>query len=510
MGHPSRYWIQVGVKSSGKLQIAAIPEAEAFFRQHFPEYVDYPVVVDRQIQQPLVTWYHSDDMGLRQQAERCLRCFISHELKAQGQKFTDQWGKNYDVTAQDLWPRILDGVNALRNRPRLRDNSSYRSLTTRTLQGFDPARGGLSQWTRQQFENSTEVKQFWTERGVKPLSSWLLLKQTTPEKLQKLLSTASTQYSLTPLEIQAQVELLSAFHAVYCAEVETTRAAGQRYPHPTSDQLARMAARLTVPSAAVLTIAAAPSEENLSDHLKDRLEQLANRLRIDPAKRWEYLSLDQPIGTGNASATDRLLDSAMTFIEPLPEPGSPDREINEKIEQYCDRYWQPAVENVVEAQISYWRKNRKGQQKADQVLRGLQLFYCQGLSQGAIAERLGLKNQIAVNRLLKLQVLREDISRTMVDYLTKHVLEEVAPKYVSKFGAEASPPPYIADLAQARCNPERLRQLKQQTSQFLTPRIEQLVNRAKKEAFNSRDRTMACQVSRTICTYVQTRNPDHD
>ncbi|MEM9806313.1 MAG: hypothetical protein AAF959_13625, partial [Cyanobacteria bacterium P01_D01_bin.56] len=159
-----------------------------------------------------------------------------------------------------------------------------------------------------------------------------------------------------------------------------------------------------------------------------------------------------------------------------------------EIAAFCAPQWQAVVETVIEKQIRYYRQKRQGQQKVNQLLRGLFLFYCQGLTQTEIAQQLGLNNQSAVSRLLKLSELYPDISRNMLDYLTKSVSE----------------------FAYARRSPDKLHDLEQRVAQFLQPHVEQLVNQAKKEGFNSQSRSMECQVSQTICNYVQTKRGSYD
>jgi len=67
---------------------------------------------------------------------------------------------------------------------------------------------------------------------------------------------------------------------------------------------------------------------------------------------------------------------------------------------------------------------RRDSQKAQQFLTALHLFHCQGQSMSDIARNFNYKGQFQISRLLKLKVLRADIQRELLVYLSDRILEK--------------------------------------------------------------------------------------
>ncbi len=469
MGEPSKYWTLVGINSFGKCLTAQLEEAKAFFHKHFPEQVDPRNGQDRTIQRQLVQWFHSDAVedSRRIIAELCLRCFISNEIKQVCLAREKRYGKQHNFTSDDLLPLVLDEIHSSTTKATNREKRADQSLTAKILPTFDPDKSSLSTWTTRMVQSYPEFKRFLLEHGIEEVSDWVILNNRTSGGLQRILSQF---YRQTSIEIQQAVQLLESYHQVYrCPIRSQRRQRGQailrrRYPQPTPEQLRQIAELLE--STRKLT----PEEvltklQNLARLLRDY--RIYTRIGICPTQ-----SLDTP-GIKNKSETVEKEERGRTT--------DASDELTELLNPYIDPCLVQALEQVIEAHFNYLQGKKP--QKAENYLKGLHLFHCQGIPMGKIAPLLGWNSQSQVSRLLELDAFRADVKRRVLVCLKKRIFK----------------------LAQASYDLDSFRDWEQKVMEVLEPRIDDVIQEAEREASTSKNRVMNSQFSQTLCQYLQTR-----
>jgi len=510
MGTISKYWRLVRIDSFGNCQIEDIEDAKAFLHQQFSGLAEQEDVPDREIQRQLLQWFQANSSNLagkdiqRMMAELCLRCFISHEIKNICLELAQKFGKNHDFKSEDLLPLVLDttdpalakatsgigktsgehgsfvdkvksrvGFRSSTQPTKVTDSPTYRSLTTRILQSFDPNKSSLSVWTTRMVKSDKEVQRFLLECGIEQVTDWLILNQRTLGGLQRILSDF---YRRTATETQQAVQLLESYHQVYRAQLlEQRQQQGKakiksKYPPPTEQQLRQIAELLS--STRKLSPEAVLTElQNLAQLIRD----YRIYVRGGPAPR---VSVDNCDGIGNSS--NAIGDSHSTDNQD---------DLTEFLKPYRDACLKQAVEQVIQHRLSYLQ--RKKGQKHHIFLRALHLFHCQGIPMGEIAAQLGWQAQYQVSRLLKLKEFRADVARRMLVYFRDSLK--------NRFAA------HLSQLTKNYNDPDSLHQVESKIQQFITPHIEQLIQEAEKEANNSKSRVMSSQFSQTICHYLDTR-----
>jgi hypothetical protein len=513
MGTISKYWRLVRIDSFGHCQIEDMEDAKAFLHQQFSGLAEQEDIPDKEIQCQLLRGFRSNASILpgedtqRMMAELCLRCFISNEMKNICLELADKFGKNHDFDSDDLLPLVLDTtaptlakatpgieitsgehdsfVDKVKSSVGFRSSTkptqittksnpgietTYRSLTTRILQSFDPNKSNLSVWTTRMVKSDKEVQRFLLAHGIEQVTDWLILNQRTPGGLQRILSEF---YRRTATETQQAVQLLESYHQVYRVQLlEQRQQQGKtkvksKYPPPTEQQLRQIAE--------LLSATRKLSPEAVLTELQD-LAKLIRGYRIyargGPAPR---VYLDNCDGIGNSS--NAIGDS---------HPADNQDELTELLKPYRDACLKQAVEQVIQHRLSYLQ--RKKGQKHQIFLKALHLFHCQGIPMGEIAAHFGWQAQYQVSRLLKLKDFRADVARRMLVYFRDSLK--------NRFAA------HISKLTQDYNDPDSLHEVESKMQEFLKPQIDQLIQAAEKEANNSKCRVMSSQFSQTICHYL--------
>lgn len=392
----SNYWNLVRLDSSGKLQTTGISQAEQFLEQL--NLLDFEDVSDLRVQERLVEVKNSQDENSIN-AERCLRCFISHHIKRACIQLYKMFGQKHGFSRDELFgctdsDTLVTLDYLVGNRSETIGEDEYHPLAIKILKKFDLNEGKLSTWTNTCFRGSKELKAFLKEHGLLLITNWAILNDTDTTKVNKVLSEV---YDLTPTEIEKASILLSSYHSVYYGDrLRNGQGRGNKCQPPTTEQLERIAN--LVEQQAKLSLS---PEETLS-----RLEELANLLRQDGINvrggRIRQKSLDNPeINTERIQA-----DSASS---------EDDVHINFWLESYWQQFRQ-SLDESIKAVITNRFNNlqRRTPAKASKFITALKLFHCQEESMGAIAPQVGLKAQYQVTRLLKLGDLRADIRRHML------------------------------------------------------------------------------------------------
>lgn len=432
MGVLLKYCRRVVVNGFANRQIIEQAPNQAFLQKKFG-ILDDTQEVSQQIQ--IQTMQYLGQNINSKDAESCLRCFVSHQVESLCLQLEQRFGKQHDFTAAELLPYVLDSV-----REGVIYNSS--SLITRVLDTFDPSKGSLSTWTIRVFKGNSDVKRILREHGIEQVTNWMILSYMKPGRLQSILKEQHTE-----TEVNKALQLLDSFHEVYCTQLWQQRKVGtrSRYPQPTSEQLSQIGSKL-VPN---------KTPEEVLEQLQN-LSNLLRKERLRPTKT--------DIKTkhkGNDSSND--LTSTPQF----------------------DVCFTGAVKQVIEARIIYLqgKKTSKSQQKAENFIKALDLFHCQGVQMKQIAPQLDLRDQPTISRLLELDNLRSDIASAILKCLQEYILE----------------------YAKSRYHPDSLKEIEEKVKDTFGDDIQDLIEEAKKEANDGKARVKTSRLAKKICSYLDNR-----
>lgn len=452
MGQVSRYWTLVKLGSNGCSRTEAIAVARQFFQTQFSDLEDE--ILDRRIQSHL--WQilqHSRQPSEQSAAELCLRCFISYQVEQVCIQLENQFGEHYGFTRRDLFPYVLDDAGQVRSQNQRGD---YQPLGRQILQKFNPDHASLTTWTVRLVRQHPELNQFLLERGLCMLSDWAILNDTTPKKLRRVL----TQFHhLTEIEVQQSSVLLASYHAIYRRDRLMQGQKGQ-CPDPRMEQLQAIADLIRQNSPQTLSLSAVL--EHLH-RLADRLRQyrIATRGGQPPTH-----SLDQP--------------EQATLLEQLPNQSndSSDPQQLQFLQQYRQQF-HCCLDNALE-QVICDRQQKLQSPKNQSFLKGLQLFYCQGLSMTKIAIEIGLKAQFEVTRLLKLKEFRADVRHSLLFCLNQYVL----------------------DQAKSYLTLEQLNHLDEQIDLALSEQVDALIQADQANAATPKRYGSSYQFAQHVCRYL--------
>jgi hypothetical protein len=468
MGSASNYWQLVWLDGTGQRQVEEVSSAKTFFQERF---VAEPPISDVLLQRDLQLLRKSTSSAERQQAEWCLRCFISQQIEQVCMRLEIKFGTQHGFTHDDLLPFVLnDKLRADQPLPnRLVSTTQYRSLVSEILQTFDAHRAGLSTWVTRQVRHHPELRRFLQEHGVYLATDWGILNDTSPE----LLQTVFTEfYVLSAAEVASAYHLLQAYHQVYRQDRLRQRQLGQLQARavcsaPSSEQLTRIDRYLQ---------AQALSPPLSPEHILAKLQAIASQLR-------QY----------------RLHRSNKTLpTEPLDQPDAP--KIADKLATT-----DPEMDSEEDSFLMFYRKQmllcldcslakvtcdrvvalqqRKKKEEAQQFLIALKLVHCEGQPMGKIAPQIGLEAQYQVSRLLELRQFRANVGSHLLELLLSSVLEQ----------------------AEVYADPTRLHKLKQQIETILEEQIDSLIHAAESEASVGKQHPPTSLFARRLCHYLDSR-----
>jgi hypothetical protein len=427
-----RYWTLVRIDFTGKPKYQDFPTSQAFFARMFDNLVSVDDVVDGDIQRELLRWYKDPSFTERLLAERCLLCFISWILKQECEKLEKSFGENHNFTLGDLLPYVLDDEGDSKvpksdllpyvlddnGDSKVSKSASFQCFSRQILQSYDSKQSSLSTWTITKFKQHQPLNKFLLECGVYRISNWAILNDT---KLSYLTNVLQKFYSLSSLEIQNAECLLQSYHEVYRLErlKERKKITQRKCVAPTSSQLQKIAALIAKKSGRVVD----------GETVMEELQILASRLReyriYARGGPFPGESTDAPVA---GEADDRPLLVIDEISASIPNDSLVDNSLeeNESQEEFLELYRQQlhtslreAVGNVIESRVEYF-KPKKGD-KAQQFLVALELSQCQNLQMTEIADRLGMRAQDAVSRLLKLKEFYTDIQQQVLKMLVDYI-----------------------------------------------------------------------------------------
>lgn len=466
MGAASKYWTLVKIDIAGGSKIEVITSVKAFFTSAFLEDTAQTEVLDNEIQRQLRDWMTFPPSNQPEKsvlAERCLLCFISHNIEQVCRHLETQFGANHGFTYQDLLPFVLseDGrFKQLSNK--VSSLSSYQSISQTILESFDPEQSNLTTWTYRRVKHHSELNSFLVERGVYLVSDWAILNDTRPKQLERILSEF---YQLTLFEIQQSSRLLESYHAIYRTARIQQRQGGVRRQcqPPTSEQLQQIAELIETKTG-----------QRFSPKMVMALvQQLASRLRSyrisvrGGSPKTEFLDTSESSYLVNRLVTDDASNSFDTQDEQA---------------EFLNLYRQQflvCLESAIAQVTSLWIK-RQNSKKSQQFLIALQLFHCQGKTMGEIATVVGLQAQYQVTRLLKLKSFRAEIRHQLLGMLRDRILE----------------------AAKSYIDPQRLLTQDKQIESALTEQINAVIQEAETEASTAKKQSTSSVFSQKICSYL--------
>ena len=453
MANCENYWILRGINSFCQCQAQEILTAKEFFLKYFDRPIQQETIEHKKIHQQLFKWYGDEEKKRQVNAELCLRCFISNCIYQVCLNTEQKYRETYGLSRNDLFPVLLEVItpNPV-TRSRIED-----SLISEIIDTFDLNKdASLSTWTSIKVKSHKKYKIVLKFYGIVELTDWLILVQTTPGKLERKLK----QQGYSQYEIQEYGNLLEAFHQVYRTAILARRKkinqqrqqegkgkSNKPYPSPTNEQLQQIAKIIDV-----------------SRHLEP--QEVLNKLK---------------------NIADILRNNNISRSIAIKEPSTPnlDRQLEIVIYQQIENILSTVTCQLIEAKISYFIDKKKPKiQKANNLILGLNLFYCQGYSMGKIANELKLSGQSQVSRLLKLKEFREDVSRNAIAVL-KNCLKEQLTKLVT--------------------DPDKLALLDTKIQEFIEPEIQEIIQEAETEVFDSKHKTKNSLFARTVCQCLKQR-----
>ncbi|MEL6580781.1 MAG: hypothetical protein AAFQ14_13605 [Cyanobacteria bacterium J06621_12] len=453
----SKYWNLVRLNSSGKLKVTEISTVKQFLRQQFVGLVESENIADSLLQKDLAAIKDSRDQN-KTLAERCLRCFISHQIKQACILLEIQFGKEHSFSRYDLFIYTLtDTLDNFRDAVSSPSVSKYKPLAVEILETFNPERASLSTWTNRYVKQHRELQLFLLEQGVYLISNWAILNDTKVKQVERILAEF---HSLTTTEIEQGAILLSSYHQIYRRDrLKNRQKKGQKCQTPTIEQLESIANLVEQQTNSALA-----AEQTLT-----LLEKLAEQLR-------EYRIYVRGGKTRQESLDSISHSQAAREVE--PDENLDRGEFLKSYQQEFKTSLDTAIAEVVSTRLSKFKGKKAA--KKNQFITALELFHCQGESMSAIAPKINLQAQYQVTRLLKLKELRTDIRHQMLQKLRDWTAKQ-----------EALPP--LQDLAS-------LQQRDREIESALGSQIDLVLDEAEKEV--SVANSTASVLAQRICHYL--------
>jgi hypothetical protein len=454
----TQYWNLVRLDSAGNTKITEIVRAKELFIQQFPELIDKEEASNTVIQNDLVALKNERDETVKIWSNRCLRCFISHQIKQICVQLEMQFGREHDFTRSDLFIYTLnDTLDNFRDSITQKErNSKYKPLAVEVLEKFEPKKATLSTWTTRIVKQHREVQRFLLERGVYLISNWAILNDTNTKQVKRILAQF---HNLTPLEIAEATILLESYHDVYRRDRLTqNRGRGEKCQTPSKEQLDQIATLIQqkskqYPSQTRTGLRSLRQSELSVEQTLFNLEQLAGYLR-------EYR-----IHVRGGSFKQKSLDNSELNTNSLQASIVTDEERDSDRHSFLESYqqqFQSSLKQAIAEVIAFKLSKFKGKKArlAPQYLTALELFHCQNKAMSEIASIIGLQAQYQVTRLLKLKELRADIRQKMLQIMGDWTLSQ----------------------SQKFSSPETLKERELAIAEALAEQVDGILTEAEKEA----------------------------
>jgi hypothetical protein len=426
MAYASRYWTLIQLDPAGGYVTREIPAAQLFLCRQFPELIHQTAVEtaqDKLIQTRLVEFLGNTALASAEclWVEKCLRCYISHQILQVCVDLQNKFGENHGFTLNDLLGLVLDDVDldqsilrqsASESSKRARQmQAAYVPLAARILRSFDPKFASLSTWASMLTRQHNELNDFLLKYGVFLQSNWSLLNETAVDALQRILTET---FHLPAIDIEKACTVLSSYHAVYRCDRRGQRG---RCQLPTEEQLNRILqlSKLPISPRALLN-----DLITLADYL--RQHRLLSRGNVLPS-----VSIHDPdVGTA--------IEQTISQEQETDLQDNPTTEANGPLMLAVTRWLDQAIGATIEQRCTYLQK--KSPSKAAKYVAVLRAYCCDQKSMKEIATEVGLKAQYEVTRLLKLDDFLDDIRCNLLKKIKEEILsvtqnEEIHSYYMS-------------------------------------------------------------------------------
>lgn len=388
---------------------------------------------NQDIQAALLHYFHNKKTAVNAAlAGLCLRCYVSDPILKACQRIDNLFGGEKRFTYQDLLRFVLDDDGQAlvildsdrKNQLILDENgeaktTAYKFFSVRVLQTFksdSQPRMSLDNWAYLQTQQNSELKDFLSEFGFQHLSDWALLNRARPKQLERL-------------SVRDR-HLVEVFHAVYRRDRLQQHSKGARKcPDPSSAQQQEMLTRLQQTNVTI----------NCTVVLMKELKQVAIQLRqYDIWSYREPLEIQDPHTGSYTLRPDLPTDS-------LNELDVDQREFLEYLHRHLSLALTGAIEQEIGDRITGLQKSHKYARFAQQLIPGLQLYYCQGMSLRDIAPKLGMTSWDQARRVLNPGELLSKVRTLTVQQLLDSILKKAVEMGLTKLPPE---PNYLITLAE--------------------------------------------------------------
>ncbi len=308
----------------------------------------------------------------------CLRCLVSEPLEQRVKAIHRERVQRHGLDLITLASFVLDDQEQPLSYPALcgLPEPDVRPFTAQVVCSYDGSRGaGLPHWARIKLQGNRELKAYLREHGVLLISTWALLKDSSPTRVREALELFGTT--------SVSIDRALAVHAAYCQAQPAAKAAyvqrtGKSSGWEPDDALLQQIAPDQPPAATRQTLEA--------------IDQAIRRLLTQRGLG----SLDAQAEQGVEPVDHRPLAAAIE-AEEAAETAEQLASINASLE----RAMLPAVLAALQADQPKWARSPERLQ--------CWRLYSEGAGQRLIAESVG-KGQAWVSKLLQEKTLSESIA----------------------------------------------------------------------------------------------------
>lgn len=370
----SRYWSLVRLNPAGGYQTNQIPQAHAYLQHLLPDIQAKPKP-DRALQRRLTQRFQAGDL----EAGLCLRCYISHVILQECQALVRQFGSYYGFDEAELLSYVLNDEGEI-------PIDTFKPLGYQILEKYNFEVAALSTWVARLVRQNADLKRCLKDYGLLLISDWGLLNDTKPRQLRRIL----TQYfDEAEAPTNQAVWVHEAYRFVYLPDRPGNR--GEICPEPTAEQLQRMVA-----------------------YIQATFHQSMSAAMVMACLRWSATRLRQ-----------YRLKQQPKSLQQIESPAEreDDREIDHFLHAYQQQVLQcldQSINTVVKGRIQ-GTSRRIRVTTVENFLQALSSYYCEGLSQGEIAQKMEVGGQDRIAKLLKLTQLRSEIKLHMFICLQNYI-----------------------------------------------------------------------------------------
>lgn len=300
----------------------------------------------------------------------CLRCLVSEPLEQKVRAIHRERAQRHGLDLITLASFALDDRGKPLSYPALcgLPEADVRPFTAQVVCSYDGSRGaGLPHWARTKLQGNRELKAYLREHGVLLISTWALLKDSSPTRVREALELFGTT--------SVSIERALAVHAAYCQAQPAAKAAYVQRTGKSSGW---------APDDALLQQIASDQPPTATRQQLEAIDQAIRRLLTQRGLG----SLDAQAEQGVELVDPKSLDDALESSEEVSETAA---EQLARINAALERAMPPAVLAALQADQPKWARSPERLQ--------CWRLYSEGAGQRLIAESVG-KGQAWVSKLL--------------------------------------------------------------------------------------------------------------